>query len=141
MIRLAEVEDAKVLCNLLEQLGYSSELDQIEEIVSHNSENSPSTIYVYELSEKVAGFISLIRYFYFPTTQNIVRVTALCVDEEYRDMGIGGKLLRFAESLATNFGDKVIEITCSLEREQTHQFYLKHGYSKHSYKFFKQLVV
>ena len=48
MIRLVEVEDAKVLCNLLEQLGYSSELDQIEEIVSHNSENSPSTIYVQE---------------------------------------------------------------------------------------------
>jgi (aminoalkyl)phosphonate N-acetyltransferase len=70
--------------------------------------------------------------------QFVTRITAICVDEQYRGMGIGTQLLDFAENLAASFGDTLVEITCSLEREQTHQFYLQQGYSKHSYKFVKK---
>ena len=140
MIRPARTKDAKSVFNLLGQLGYSSKLNRIEEILSSSNEDSQSTVYVYELSGKVVGFISLMQFLYFPTAQNIMRVTALCVDAEYRNLSIGSQLLKFAEKLAESSGDAFIEISCSLEREQAHQFYLKHQYSKHSYKFVKRLL-
>jgi GNAT superfamily N-acetyltransferase len=136
MIRPAKTEDSEALCNLLHQLGYTSELNQVEQIFTSN-QNSDSYIYVYELPEKIVGFISIIRFFYLPKMQFVTRITAICVDEQYRGMGIGSQLVDFAENLAASFGDILVEITCSLEREQTYQFYLQQGYSKHSYKFIK----
>lgn len=140
MIRQAKIEDLATLCNLLQQLGYSPKLTQIEQMLASKIENKDNNLYVYELSAKVVGFIAIIRVFYFPTMQYITRITAICVDEQYRGMGIGSQLVDFAENLAASFGDISVEITCSLEREQTHQFYLQQGYSKHSYKFVKNIL-
>jgi GNAT superfamily N-acetyltransferase len=68
------------------------------------------------------------------------KVIAFCVDAEHRNRGIGGELLSFVERLAVHFGDPFIEISCSLEREQAHRFYLNHGYSQHSYRFVKRFI-
>ncbi|MGL5941573.1 MAG: GNAT family N-acetyltransferase [Waterburya sp.] len=138
MIRQAKVKDSESLCQLLHQLGYASDVTQVEQLLINNN-NSDANVYVYELLAKVVGFISLIRFFYFPTMQYITRITAICVDEQHRDLGIGSQLLAFAENWAASFGDITVEITCSIQREQTHRFYLQHGYSQHSYKFIKQL--
>lgn len=137
MIRQAKAEDVSTLCTLLYQLGYASELTQVEQVLANNDKDSG--VYVYEYFSKVVGFISVIRFFYFPTMQYMTRITAICVDEQHRDLGIGRQLLSFVEELATDFGNGSIEATCSMQRKQTHQFYLQNGYSKHSYKFAKLL--
>jgi GNAT superfamily N-acetyltransferase len=139
-IRQAKAEDVNVVCKLLGQLGYASELTQVEQVLTDNNRNSDFGVYVCEYSNKVVGFISIIRFFYFPTMRYVTRITALCVDEQHRDLGIGGQLLNFAEEFAASFGDSSIEVTCSMQREQTHRFYLQNGYAKHSYKFVKHLV-
>lgn len=139
MIRHATTKDSEFLCKLLYQLGYVLDLTQVEQFLANNNNNSDANVYVYELSAKVVGFISLIRFFYFPTMQYITRITAICVDEQHRGLGIGSQLLAFAENWAASFGDITVEITCSIQRKQTHRFYLQHGYSKHSYKFIKHL--
>jgi GNAT superfamily N-acetyltransferase len=144
MIRPAEVRDAIALHHLLKQLGYFSDSNALKSLLSDSdSEENQlrSAIYVYEQAKEVIGFISLIRFFYFPTGQTYLRVTALCVDEQHRGVGLGEKLLNFVENLATGHGDAAIEVTCSLKRKRTHGFYLKNGYTQHSYKFIKQLPV
>ncbi|WP_416668847.1 GNAT family N-acetyltransferase [Egbenema bharatensis] len=141
MIRSAELRDANALHELLEQLGYSTELSQIEKFLLKENDLATTAVYVYELSDRAIGFISLTRYFYFPAMQNVMRITAFCVDAEHRNLGIGGQLLSFAEHLAIDFGDALIEISCSLERQQAHRFYLKQGYSQQSYRFVKRFVL
>jgi GNAT superfamily N-acetyltransferase len=144
MIRLANRDDAIAIHHLLNQLGYSSELSTIQSLLSNNhAEDDPefrSAIYVYEKGPDIVGFISLIRFDYFPTGQTYMRVTALCVDQQHRGDRLGEKLLSFAENLATGYGDAAIEVTCSLKRERAHRFYLKNGYIQHSYKFIRQLI-
>jgi GNAT superfamily N-acetyltransferase len=145
MIRLANGGDAIAIHHLLDQLGYFSELNTIKDLLSNNHAEDDaefrSAIYVYKKGEETAGLISLIRFDYFPTGQTYMRVTALCVDEQHRGVGLGEKLLSFAENLATGCGDAAIEVTCSLKRERTHRFYLKNGYTQHSYKFIRQLPI
>lgn len=138
MIRPAEVRDAIALCHLLNQLGYSLEPTAIKALLSDNHAEPLSAVHVYEREKEAVGFISIVRLFYFPTMQKITRVTALCVDEQHRGLGIGEELLGFAEKLAASYGETTVEVTCSFRRERAHKFYLKQGYSKHSYKFVKQ---
>lgn len=123
MIRPAKVEDVSAIGRLLERLGYASESTQVEQVLANNDQDSNSGIYVYEHLNIVVGFICVIRFFYFPTMQYTTRVTAICVDEQHRGLGIGRQLLSFIDERAASFGDSLIELTCSLQREQTHQFY------------------
>lgn len=73
MIRQAKLEDSPALYSLLQQLGYTSKLTQVEQALVSN--NKDSNVYVYELSTEVVGFISVIRFFYFPTTQYIIGIS------------------------------------------------------------------
>ncbi|BAZ10364.1 GCN5-related N-acetyltransferase [Calothrix sp. NIES-4071] len=139
MIRQAKLEDARALQTLLKQLGYCPDLIQLEQALIKNN-GADSTIYVYELKEEIIGFVSIIQFFYFPTMENIMRITAICVSDQYRNLGIGGELLSFVENLARFYGVLSLEVTCSMHREQAHLFYDKNGYSKHSYKFIKHLL-
>lgn len=135
MIRLAQREDAESIDRLLNQLGYPSETDRIAAALAKQNE-----VYVYERSQQIIGFVSTIQFFYFPTLQHATRITAICIDRSQRNLGIGGELIHFIEQLANNRGDRFIELTCAFDRESAHQFYLKNGYSKHSYKFVKSLT-
>jgi GNAT superfamily N-acetyltransferase len=139
-IRPATLEDSQALCTLLRQLGYDSERPQMKQALTDSREHNGSNVYVYELSNQLVGFISIIRFFYFPTLKKATRITAICVDEQHRNCGIGSELLSFVESLAANYGDASIEVTCSIHREQTHRFYVQQGYSQHSCRFVKHLI-
>ncbi len=139
MIRQAKLEDAQPLSTLLKQLGYTPDLAKLEQALIKNNGAESSDIYVYELSEQIVGFVSIIQFFYFPTMENIMRITAICVSEHHRNFGTGGELLSFVEKLALSHGILSVEVTCSMYREQAHKFYHKNGYFKHSYKFVKRL--
>jgi GNAT superfamily N-acetyltransferase len=139
-IRPATLEDSKALCMLLRQLGYDCELPHLQQALANGREHDDSSVYVYERSHQVVGFISLIRFFYFPTLKKVTRLTAMCVDEQHRNCGIGSELLRFVEHLAADYGDTSMEVTCSIDREQAHRFYLQHGYASQSYRFVKRLA-
>ncbi|BDA71071.1 acetyltransferase [Calothrix sp. PCC 7716] len=139
MIRQAKQEDTKSLSTLLNQLGYTPDIAQLEQALSKNNGANSSDIYVYEHSEQIVGFVSVIQFFYFPTMENIMRITAICICEQHRNLGTGGELLSFVENLALSHGILSVEVTCSMHREQAHTFYQKNGYSKHSYKFVKHL--
>lgn len=139
-IRQAAADDTDELSRLLKQLGYDAAGSEIKQALAKNRQVCDSKVYVYELeSKQIVGFISTIRFFYFPVLQNITRVTAICVDEQYRNLGIGSQLLSFVEDLAASHGDIVVEVTCAIHRDQAHQFYTHRGYIQHSYKFNKDL--
>ncbi len=137
MIRQATPEDSAAISHLLKQLGYPSKITQLQEVLADSNKEAGSTVYVYERSGSIAGLITTLRFFYLPTFQTVTRVTALCVDEQHRSLGIGGELLNFVERLAIESGDGFVEVTCSIQRERTHQFYTKQGYAKRSYRFVK----
>ncbi|MGG6294310.1 GNAT family N-acetyltransferase [Leptolyngbya sp. AN02str] len=147
MIRRANPGDVKAVLNLLQQLGYSPDAEQVLALLETGSTGNQTTgdttdeVYVYEQGLCVVAFVALHRQVYFPTMEFLTRVMALCVDEAQRSRGIGQYLLRFVENLAYQRGDRAVEVTSSLQRDRTHQFYLNQGYSQHSYKFIKEVAV
>ncbi|MEH6457611.1 MAG: GNAT family N-acetyltransferase [Cocleimonas sp.] len=138
IIRKARKEDANSVSYLLKQLGYDTALLSVEEMLLNLSTDN-NEIYVCELKEQIIAVMSIIFFDYFPSAQKLCRITALIVDEENRGSGIGSKLINFAKSVALSKKCSVLEVTTSLEREQTQKYYEDIGFEKTSYKYVLKL--
>lgn len=57
------------------------------------------------------------------------RVTALFVEEQFRNRGIGRELLRTAEAELAKCGSGLVEITSNFRLTKAHSFYEQQGYS------------
>jgi GNAT superfamily N-acetyltransferase len=68
------------------------------------------------------------------------RITALVVDESARDGGVGGALVREAESICRSWGCGRMEVTSSIDRADAHRFYEMLGYRETRKRFRKPLV-
>lgn len=127
VIRRATEKDTSSLLPLIEQLGYKiNETTLLENIKLHLSNDY--NLFVALVNDEVVGFISLHIYQYVHLKDSLSRITALCVDAEYRSFGIGAKLLAYAEEYIKGKGCKIIELTSGIQREDAHRFYERYGY-------------
>lgn len=137
-IRTGKPEDARSIVILLEQLGHPlSERDVLDKIEQFNAPNY--CLLICEVDGKVAGFISLHWFDKFHSIGMAGRITALCVEEEVRAMGIGGALVDAAEKFFTEKGCREVEVTSNMRRALTPDFYRKHGFIENSRHYVKSL--
>ena len=138
-IREGVAADAGTLAVLLEQLGHPlSEHEVFKKIELFSTDGF--RILVCEIGQRVTGFISLHWFDKFHSIGKTGRITALCVDEKFRGIGIGGSLVIAAENLLTAKGCREIEVTTNMRRQLTPDFYRKHGYTEQSRHFVKTLM-
>lgn len=137
VIRRAVPSDASAIRLLLAQLGYPdfSTEDVAQKIHSHSEDNY--YILVGESAGKVIAFIALHWFDLMHWKGKMGRISAFCVDEQYRSQGIGKKLLKESERLMFEQGCTKIEVTSNERRTRTHEFYLKAGYLVDSKRFVK----
>ena len=63
------------------------------------------------------------------------------MDEKWRSLGIGEKLLERAEQWASEKRCRAIGLRCNVIRERAHVFYLRHGYEdKKTQKSFRKAL-
>ena len=86
------------------------------------------------LKEKVIAVMSIIFFDYLPSAQKLCRITSIVVDEKKRGSGVGSKLINHAKSVALSKKCNILEVTTSLQRQQTHEYYESIGFKKTSYK-------
>lgn len=138
-IRKATVQDAEGISVLLAQLGYPvSQRDAEEKIKTHGQQGY--SLLVAEDDSQLRGFIALHWYLAVHLPGPVARITAFCVDREYRGKGIGTELLRHVEEMALAQGCFKIEVTSNRRRIETHRYYAQHQYqqtSEHFVKFLK----
>ena len=134
-IRKSVSSDLDSISNLLNQLGYNPQIDQIKNTI----DSTTSEVYIAEDSGIIVGLMSLIYFDYFPTTEKICRITSIVVDETQRNKGIGSKLIEFVKSEGKKRKCMGIEITTSTERHETHVYYEKLGFVKTSFRYYKSL--
>ena len=142
MIRKAEEKDVDQILNLLKQISdihYKARPDifknrpkytKDEILFLINSEYTP--VFVYTDGDKVLGHIFLIivedsnprlkerRYIF---------VDDLCVDNDYRNKGIGKSLMEYAETFAKSLKIDTIELNVWHFKENAFEFYKELGYS------------
>jgi len=139
IIRQGLLPDSPSIDMLLTQLGYPQQADEsVEAIKSYNLEGYH--LLVGEIDSVVVGFASLHWFDMFHMRGKMGRITAICVVEEQRSLGIGRELLWAAEEFLKLKGCVKVEVTTNLKRILTHEFYLKNGYIIYSKRFIKQLL-
>lgn len=96
-------------------------------------------VLVAEDGSRLAGFItasirSIVRY-----AQPIMQVDELYVDPDFREHGLGRKLIQEIENLGAENNCLGIYIESAYKHAGGHKFYQKNGYEKRGYYFLKIL--
>ena len=136
-IKKAGPEHASEALKLLEQLGYECTLEDLKRVLAQTDRSDE--IYIAQISDKAVGLMSVIYFDYFPSQEKICRITAIVVDQNTRGAGIGSQLIDFAKELSKQQFCSKLEVTTSLARQATQQYYEKIGFTKTSYRYVQEL--
>ncbi|MBL7874051.1 MAG: GNAT family N-acetyltransferase [Cyclobacteriaceae bacterium] len=130
--------DVVPLANLLSQLGYpTKESDVLFKLAAHQAPGYQ--ILVAKKANQAIGFICLHFYQTFHLPGCVGRITSFCVDSQVRKLGVGQMLLHAAEEYFKQQRCYKIEVTSNLRRTETHEYYLRQGYTETSRHFIKLL--
>ncbi|ALT00249.1 hypothetical protein AT746_00395 [Lacimicrobium alkaliphilum] len=136
-IKKADPSHAKEVFTLLLQLGYESTLDNLKDVLAQTDRSDE--IYIAQINDKVVGLMSVIYFDYFPSQERICRITAIVVDQNARGTGVGSQLIDFAKSLSKQRLCSKLEVTTSLARQATQQYYENIGFTKTSYRYAQEI--
>ena len=139
IIRNARDKDADALTILLTQLGYPQETSFVIRKLQELSQRASAKVFVAEEHGHILGFLSFDSEPAFHREGSIGTITAMCVLEEARSLGIGRQLIRHAESFAKETGCVRIAVASGMHRLETHTFYLNLGYEEKTKRFIKEL--
>lgn len=126
-IRAISIDDANEVCTICsEDLGYPCDLSLITEKTKNLNVNREA-VFVALVDEHIVGFIHVEKYdvLYFETMANIL---GLAVKSEYRNNGIGKKLIFAAEEWAIENKIKGMRLNSGISRTNAHDFYRHLGY-------------
>ncbi len=136
-IEKAEPSHAHDALKLLSQLGYESTLQDLTRVLAQTDRRYE--VYIAKLDDKVVGLMSVIYFDYFPSQERICRITAIVVDQNTRGAGVGSQLIDFAKGLCKKRFCSKLEVTTSLARQATQQYYEKIGFTKTSYRYVQDI--
>jgi GNAT superfamily N-acetyltransferase len=134
-IRQAMPADAPALAELVAELGYPTEQQELQQRLDDLTAAGDQVL-VAVWQQQVVGFVLLHRTYFLHRPPD-GRVVTLVVITEYRSLGIGQQLLRAAEQALLQLGCGRIEISSGARREAAHRFYLREGYSEQPKRFIK----
>ena len=138
-IRNYQESDYAELIGILHNV-YDSEISQ--EVLEENYISiNKSIIVAVEDYKHIVGctFIEIQKDYVRP--RKIAFVSYVAVDEKYRKLGIGSKLLFFVEDLCKKQNCSAIELTSANFRKGAHDFYKSIGYSvKNTTVFIKEII-
>ena len=138
-IRHANKSDSESIAALLGELGFPTANLEVVERLKLVESSSSDVVFVAEVEEQVVAFLSLHVIPYFNIGRPVGRVSALVVSDSVQQRGIGRKLMKAAEDLATELGCVAVEVTSANFRKGAHEFYTRLGYPETSVKFFKYI--
>ncbi|QED46112.1 GNAT family N-acetyltransferase [Cytobacillus dafuensis] len=141
-IRKANANDIPELAALMTQLGYPTTIEKMKLRFTHIESSLSYYTLVATIDDKVVGMIGLVIGFYYEMDGSYARIVAFVVDSDYRNKGIGMKLIEEAENWARSTGATGIGLNSgkSQERENAYKFYIKMGYAEKSIGFVKSLI-
>jgi ribosomal protein S18 acetylase RimI-like enzyme len=128
-IRRARPSDAEAIARLATQLGYNAESSAVADRLSRVLARSDQEFLVADHKERPVGWIHVLVSEYVEADAFVV-IGGLVVDREYRNQGIGRRLLTTAEEWAVQHGCSVVRLSSSVQRTEAHAFYEGAGYTK-----------
>lgn len=129
IIREALSGDYKRVCELNRIcLGYDMPKDKTLERLELILKRPSDRVFIAEYNGETAGYVHAADY-ECTYCESIKNIMAIAVDEKYRGLGIGRKLLKAAEDWAKTCGCDGVRLVSGSARTETHKFYLRCGYT------------
>ena len=140
-IRQASASDSSAVFELICDLE-STRFDypRFEKLYVGNLSNDGIFYLVSEEEGEVTGFLSCHGQTLLHHMGKVFEIQELVVKESLRNRKIGELLVRKAEELVKQGGDRFIEVATNIKREAAHRFYDRCGYARTHYKFTKDLL-
>jgi ribosomal protein S18 acetylase RimI-like enzyme len=136
MENIIELNDSNVIANILNNafMAFAKEFNFTKENAPYhlafiNSDgikiwlNNGLKMYGYKIDEKI---ISCAGYTYY--NDQIYLIERLATLPEYRNLGIGKKMMKFIENKIKNNGGKIVEIHVTDKNTVLREWYKKQGY-------------
>ena len=128
-IRNASLDDISDICKLSEELGYINLEHEIKERLNYILNSNEHLVVVAFLSDmKIVGWIHIFEAQRVESGK-FAEIGGFVVKKEYRNIGIGKKLLKAAEEWTLKKKLPKLRIRSKIEREDAKKFYLKMGFS------------
>jgi ribosomal protein S18 acetylase RimI-like enzyme len=140
-IRVAEMNDATALAQLMCELGYETTESEMEMRMERIAADDCYRTFVAVLDGKVCGMIGTLACPSYEHNDPGGRILALATLGTMRGRGIGRALIAAAEKDFAKRRIARISLTTRFERKAAHQFYEALGYQATGWRFVKQLPV
>ncbi len=140
-LREAKFGDISDLTELINQLGYPTTHEEMFERFSHIQKLDDYKTFVAVSENKVIGVIGMIKNFFYEHNGFYIRIAVLVVNKEYRQKGIGKKLLQYSENFALHLGAEKLLVNSGNREERiaAHAFYENMGFEAKSTGFVKNI--
>jgi GNAT superfamily N-acetyltransferase len=139
IIRHATDDDVPALASLMNELGYSTTVADMQSRYALLKNHTDYATWVAVCNNEVAGMIGLFRNIYYEKNGLYIRVGALVVNKAFRKMGLGKALLQKAFDWAVETGASQVLLNSGNrdERKEAHAFYQHLGFEPKTIGFVK----
>ena len=139
VVRSAEAADAKPISELVAQLGYPANSEEIPPRLTAIAEFQDALALVAVDGGVVVGFISGQMIPMIHQSDPFAMLTALVTAETHRGSGIGSLLVSHVERWAVDKGAVRLSLTSGIHRKEAHAFYERRAYARTGFRFMKKL--
>jgi ribosomal protein S18 acetylase RimI-like enzyme len=139
VIRDATVADSEAIATLVSGLGHLTTAEQMRERLRSILADKDYDTLVAHGGEQIVGFIGVRVGPLYEGDDRYGQIMALAVATNHQRRGVGGRLIRTAESLLMARGARLSVVTSGNHRADAHEFYEKKGYAFTGRRYMKSL--
>jgi len=127
-IRTALISDTGDIANLCLQLGYEVSEQLVKENLGKLIDKQDNAIFVMENKHnKIIGWVHVYGK-HLLETNAYAEIGGLIVDQNYRRLGIGERLMKMCEDWSVKEGYGMLRLRSGISRKEAHMFYENLGY-------------
>lgn len=140
IIRPYQESDITAMTELMGDLGYPTNAEQMKNRMNIIEAIPGSFTYVADLEGKTVGMIGISQLYAYEEDGFVTQINLLVTKKEYEGQGIGTALICFVEAWANERGSTMLYLTSGIkpERIRAHEFYKARGFEVTGYRFIKK---
>ena len=137
IIRETEKPDVFALKELMNDLGYNTTKYEMTIRFNNIHKHIDYKTFIATIDKQILGMVGLTKNYFYEQKGIYVRVVALVTNYQFRQNGIGKKLMKTAESWAKDIGADTILLNCGNreERKIAHLFLSKNWLRNQIFRF------
>lgn len=139
-IRNARMSDIYEIQDLLEQLGFPTSVELLENNLNKMLSDNNYIVLVYEQEGKAVALMTIHFYYQIAFKGETATIGFFVVDERMRGKRIGKKMEEYCTQLAYDRNCDVVEVYSSEKRKDAHRFYERQGYKAYEKFFIKEIA-